>query len=94
MRRLCPLGTWYFPYLKPLLLPPLQLVLLPETSFVSVGEEGSQSVSKKVKMPPHAWESACGNRVRPCVLAQGHEAEGHFQKDCKLGKGRHRAAGM
>lgn len=65
-----------------------------ETSFVSVGEEGSQSVSKKVKMPPHAWESACVNRVSPCVLAQGHEAEGHFQKGCKLGKGRHRAAGV
>lgn len=52
------------------------------------------SICFSVKIPPHSWGSACVNGVSPCVLAQGHAAEGYFQKDFKLGKERQRAAGL
>lgn len=72
-------------------------MLLPESSFVPVGEEGSQSVSQKAKLHPRTWGSAHINRVSPHALAQqpqGHAAEGYFQKGFSLGKGRHRSAGV
>lgn len=85
---------WYFPFLKPQLLQLLQLVLLPESSFVPVGEERSQSVSRKAKLPPRTWGSPWVNCVSPHVLTQGHAVEGYFQKGFNLGKGRHRAASV